>query len=202
MTANLVKIVDGKTLSPACWWQPIQKGCRRRKSPPRGVVWRWTAGERPAEGVCSTLRSRELSIHYVIDRDGRIVQCADPATTVAFHAGTANEWTVGIEIVSRGVQPALPGKPREPVATRVHNRAVAALDFTPAQYNSILFLAEHLSNELGIPKTCATLDPVVMSPGEQLAFRGHLEHAHVSAGKIDSGGLVMEFLQERWGTPK
>ena len=202
MTENAPKIVDGKTLSPACWWKPLQEGCRRRKSPPRGVVWHWTAGERAAEGVCSTLRSRKLSIHYVIDADGRIVQCADPATTVTFHAGTANEWTVGIEIVSRGVQPALPARPRKPVSVRVHNRPVAALDFTAAQYSSILFLADHLSNELSIPKTCAAVEPVVMSPAQQLQFRGHLEHAHVSSGKIDSGGLVMKFLQEQWNSPK
>ncbi len=200
MTDNPVKIVDGRTLSPACWWQPIQEGCRSRKSPPRGVVWHWTAGERPAEGVCSTLRSRKLSIHYVIDPDGRIVQCADPASTVTYHAGTANEWTVGIEIVSRGVQPALPARPREPISVKVHNRTVAALNFTPAQYSSILYLAEHLSNELDIPKRCAVVDPAVMSAKEQLVFRGHLEHAHVSAGKIDSGGLVMKFLKEKWSS--
>lgn len=192
-------VIDGRTLSPSCWWQPPQEGCRRRKSPPRAVVWHWTAGERAAEGVCSTLRSRKLSIHYVIDADGRIVECADPATTVAYHAGTANEWTVGVEIVSRGVQAALPARPREPVSVRVHNRPVAALNFTVAQYLSIQSLAEQLSHDLGIPRVCAGYEPTVMPLGEQKAFAGHLEHAHLSAGKVDSGGLVMRFLRERWG---
>jgi hypothetical protein len=190
--------VDGKTLTPRCWWGPLGEGCRRRKRPPRAVVWHWTAGERPAEAVCQTLRNRKLSVHYVIDPDGRVVQCADPVSTVTYHAGLANEWTIGVEIVSKGTQPASPARPRPPIACRVHGRHVAGLDFLPPQYASIIALAEQLSADYGIPRACAGTQPMVMTPGVQSTFAGHLEHAHLSAGKVDSGGLVMRALREHW----
>lgn len=119
--------VDGRTLK-GCWWNPGDPGTRKRKAPPRAFVWHWTGGGNPAETVCRTLRNRRnpktgkpepLSVHYVLDLDGRLVQCADPAGTVCYHAGTANEWSVGCEIVGG------PGH-----------------DFTPAQYAKIGELAD------------------------------------------------------------
>lgn len=112
-------IVDGRTISRRCWWDAGDIGTRKRKAPPRAFVYHWTGGTRDARGVCETLRARSLSIHYVIDPDGRIVQCCDPVTTVAYHAGAANAWTIGCEIV---------GGPK--------------VDFTPEQYASIGELAD------------------------------------------------------------
>lgn len=112
-------IVDGRSIGKRLWWEPGDVGTRHRKASPRGFVWHWTGGTRDARGVCETLRARSLSIHYVIDPDGRIVQCCDPLATVAYHAGDANAWTIGCEIV---------GGPKA--------------DFTAAQYASIGELAD------------------------------------------------------------
>lgn len=113
-------VIDGRTLKPPIWWAPGKPGARRRKAPARAVCWHWTGGSRGVEGVASTLRQRGLSIHFVVEPSGRVVQCAD-LDTVTFHAGAANEWTIGVEIV---------GGP--------------AKDFTPEQYRAIVELAESL----------------------------------------------------------
>ena len=114
-------IVDGRTLTPPVWFPPSSRGTRPRKTPARVFVWHWSAGSRGVDGIGidETLIRRHLSIHYVLERDGRIVMTADPATTIAYHAGKANRWSIGCEIVGG------PGK-----------------DFTPAQYASIGELAE------------------------------------------------------------
>jgi N-acetyl-anhydromuramyl-L-alanine amidase AmpD len=83
------------------------------------MLWHWTGGSRLAEGVCETLRARSLSVHWVLDPDGRLVLCCDPLLCVAYHAGDANCWTEGCEIV---------GGP--------------AKDFTAAQYARIGELAD------------------------------------------------------------
>jgi hypothetical protein len=112
-------IVDGRTIGKRLHWDCGDVGTRARKAPPRAFCWHWTGGTRDAKGVCETLRARSLSVHYIIDPDGRTVLCVDPVTTVAYHAGDANAWTIGCEIV---------GGP--------------ARDFTPEQYAAIGELAD------------------------------------------------------------
>lgn len=41
---------------------------------------------------------REVSWHYTVDTDGTIVQSADPARWMCWHAGGVNSWTVGVEL--------------------------------------------------------------------------------------------------------
>lgn len=43
----------------------------------------------------------QQAAHYVVGRDGTVVQCVRHKD-VAFHAGPANEWTIGIEHNTRG----------------------------------------------------------------------------------------------------
>jgi len=43
----------------------------------------------------------QQAAHYVVGRDGTVVQCVRHED-VAFHAGPANEWTIGIEHNTRG----------------------------------------------------------------------------------------------------
>lgn len=168
-------------------WRPGVPGCRKRTEPVAGVVWHWTAGSGAPEAVVRTLRQRGLSIHYVIGADGLVLQCADPATTVCYHAGSkANERFIGIEIVNRALPPATSKHPRPIVKGRAHGRTFDVLDFTPAQYASILALADALSNIFGISRVTAPGDTVI----DVRAFSGHVEHCHVSRRKIDAGTLV------------
>lgn len=172
-------------------WSPGAAGCRLRRAPVAGVIWHWTAGGGSPEAVVRVLRQRGLSVHRIIGKDGRVLRCADPKTTVCYHAGSrANERFVGVEICSPGI-----GSPekhgRKPVAASAHGRKFAALDFTPEQYAAIITLADELSEEYGIPRVTAQGDGVI----DIRAFSGHAEHIHVSKRKIDCGTLVTSALR-------
>lgn len=43
--------------------------------------------------------ARDVSWHFTIDTDGTVVQSADPALWLCWHAGAVNGWTIGIELV-------------------------------------------------------------------------------------------------------
>jgi N-acetylmuramoyl-L-alanine amidase len=70
------------------------------------LVLHATAGS-DVEGAVETLRSRGLSYHYIVGKDGHVTKCV-PITTVAFHAGEsvgpegrfANGYSVGVSFVN------------------------------------------------------------------------------------------------------
>lgn len=71
-----------------------------------GIVFHHTGG-RGLESAMSTLNSRGLGYHYMIDRDGRVVPFMDP-NSVAYHAGKTDKnpkfgnWnTLGIAAVAK-----------------------------------------------------------------------------------------------------
>ena len=117
------RFVDGRTLVPPVWWSVGSVGTRRRRKPYRIMVWHWSAGSRGVDGIGidENLLANRLSIHDVLEKDGRCVFTADPKTTICFHAGIANTPSRGCEIV---------GGPWR--------------DFTPEQYETIGQLADSL----------------------------------------------------------
>lgn len=80
---------------------------RPRRAEPTTIVMHATAGGTLA-GALQALRQRELSYHYLIDRDGTITKCV-PYTREAFHAGesfgplgaSVNRYSIGISFVNR-----------------------------------------------------------------------------------------------------
>lgn len=173
-------------------WTPGGADCALRLKPIAGVLWHWTAGEGDPDAVVRVLKQRGLSVHYVIGYNGETRRCADPATTVCYHGGkTANARFIGVEIANKAIGPATPKHPRSATQAHAHGRAFGALDFTEAQYVSIVRLADELSDRFAIPR--------VTVPHEDLIdvglFSGHMEHIHVSKKKIDCGGLVMRRLR-------
>ena len=77
--------------------QPLRAGGRRANSTINTVVLHHTAINTFA-GSISTLRSRGLSYHYLIDRDGLAVSTV-PTPNVARHAAGANRASIGISLV-------------------------------------------------------------------------------------------------------
>lgn len=62
----------------------------------RGVVLHHNAGNLTTEGCYSVWQTREASAHYQVEIDGTIGQLVHDKDT-AWHAGSANPWTIGIE---------------------------------------------------------------------------------------------------------
>lgn len=71
------------------------------------IVVHATAGS-SLSGALSALRTRELSYHYLIDKNGVVTKCV-PTSKVAWHAGVSkgpqgehvNAYSVGISLVNR-----------------------------------------------------------------------------------------------------
>ena len=183
-----VPIVDGRTLG--CWWGRTRTGPGREHADP----WRRLALDGrggSAEKVAAVLRERGLSIHYVIDADGRTVQMADPADTVCYHAGSrANAQFIGVEIVNRGVAPSLPKRNRPRVDATVRGRKVHALAFTRAA-SAVAELADRL---IGGPWHSEGSRVRNVKPAGPGAVQGHLEHLP----QRPEGGLLRANRHAPW----
>ena len=171
------------------WWALGDVGVRARTEQVRAVVVHHTGGEGGAEQVCRTLRARRLSVHYVIDYDGAVTQHADH-DVVTYHAGQANGWTIGVEVVNRARPPATTAHPREAYRDVVHGRESARLRFTPAQVEACRALCRRVCAEYGLPfdvpkDPSGALITTTLAPQVLATYRGVLGHYHVTSRKID-----------------
>lgn len=100
---------------------PVTDGKRRDASKVKAIMLHTSRGQRGAKlqvGSRPSTRAetlaryqsttaREVSWHLTIDSDGTVIQSADLATWMCWHAGHANGWTVGIELVQHPDSPDL-----------------------------------------------------------------------------------------------
>jgi hypothetical protein len=77
---------------------------RFRRRPVRFIVIHHSA-TRSAEDTRRVLLRRGLSTHYEVERDGTIYEYLDPEKYVAYHAGAANDQSIGIDMTH------MPGEP-------------------------------------------------------------------------------------------
>ena len=89
----------------------VTDGATRRQRPlaivlhtSRGVPGRLREGSRPSTtaetlALYQSRTARKVSWHLTVDTDGDVLQQADVSTWTCWHAGHANRWTVGIELV-------------------------------------------------------------------------------------------------------
>lgn len=171
----------------------------------RYVVLHWTGGVQKAKGVHEVLRQRALSVQFVVEPDGMIVQFAD-ATARASHAGIAdcgvsgNSHSIGIEIVNPATSswhPAESGLERDIVTERIHGKPLTYTTFTKAQEAAALDLASRLCELSGIPDKPPVdrgrrVIPRVLSREELEAHRGLLGHFHLTARKTDCGLRLLQ----------
>lgn len=112
------------------------------------------------DAIRSLFTDAEVSVHYVIHRDGEI-ECLIPEDRVAWHAGrgefagdekytnSMNHYAIGIELVAIGSE--------SDMADYLHSWEYRALDgdmigFTDAQYESLDALVRDICERRGIPR--------------------------------------------------
>ena len=169
---------------PGCWFAPGDPNTRARKGPPRVIAIHWTGGRRGAEGVCETLRARRLSIGYVLEPTGRVVQCAEDMTRCA-HIGDGNEPAIGIECVSMGLS-ASSNLARSKFLGRNH----AFAPWPSEQLDGLVTLCETLCKRWDIPRVLAP-----MERGVPFDFEGIVGHFNWSKTKLDPGPFPFSALE-------
>jgi N-acetyl-anhydromuramyl-L-alanine amidase AmpD len=94
-------------------------------------------------GSIDILRLRGYSYHYLIDKNGDIIQCVSPAH-VAFHAGTSdgpqgsgvNEYSIGVSLVNRN-------DGTDPFATEQIQAATELLAKLKSKFPNLKFVTTH-----------------------------------------------------------
>jgi len=183
----------------------IGSNCRRRIEPPDMIVLHWTGGEGSGEQVIKVLRRRGLSVHFIIERGGQILQTCDPAKVVCFHAGKFNSRSIGIEVVNYGFRKwnvAVPkrGQTRDREVETIHGKERRVAKFYPSQLSAVRVLTELLCDEMVIPARVprysnGMLVDSVPSKEYLDSFSGICGHFHLSKRKIDPGREILEMFQ-------
>jgi len=153
------------------------------------------------------LEKRGLSVHFMVDLDGTVYQTVDTSAR-AYHAGTFNDGSVGIEIANVGAyadraelerllpiphgvplgalplgyvpRPARPG----PLRGRIQGMDLWQEDFTDAQYEALGHLVAALCGVLDVPARAPRETGVLKDPA---AWRGIVGHYHLTTAKLDPG---------------
>lgn len=157
-----------------------------------------------SRSTLSVLKQRGLSYHFLIDGDGEatIYQTHNPTLSTCFHAGSANNHSVGIclnnpaepEYQSRDANQR--GRERPVKIAEVHGGHVELLDFFPEQKERAKQLVSLLCGVLGVPHSVprdleGNVKKGVINPD---TFDGVLGHYHLTRSKIDPAPLDWDDL--------
>jgi len=72
-----------------------------RGGTPKFIVIHYSYTRSPKTTV-RVLNKRGLSTHYEVDQEGNVHKYADPGSTVTFHGGKMNNYSIGIDVTSTG----------------------------------------------------------------------------------------------------
>jgi len=177
---------------------------RPRKGAPDRIVLHWTGGEGSGPQVFQVLKTRGLSIHFVVDGTGTIWQFLDPASDHAYHAGRVeNPRSIGIEVSCYGFRRwprSIPekGADRKVYPCTIHGRPRHVADYRPEQHKAIAALCSALCDSLGIPKRVHVDPRRCLSVAERKHMAGVIGHYHISPRKLDPGTRPLILLRDHW----
>lgn len=127
------------------------------------------------------LEARGLSAHFLVDTDGTVYQTLD-LDGRAWHAGPANDRSIGIEIANLGAYP----EPMEgSVSGEIHGQLLHQRPFTDAQYEALARLVPALCRAFDIPARAPAATTTVLDGA--LDYEGVLGHYHLTREKVDPG---------------
>jgi len=161
-----------------------------------------------SESCAKVLNRRGISVHFCIDNDGTIFQLLDTQHK-AYHAGSANSKSVGVEITNAYykkyqnwyVRNGFGERPIQKNA-KVHGvKMPEFLDFYPEQLEALKALWSAIHDGLGIPlefpkNKSGELDTRVNRDCKRNKFKGFCNHYNLSRNKIDCAGLDIPELME------
>lgn len=181
---------------------PITDG-RAAAKPPRAFVWHTSKGilcrVAAPDAIPSTMAEtlalyqsrteREVSWHLTVDTDGDVLQQADPARWQCWHAGGANAWSLGAEMVQR-----------DGTGTLTVPQIRAAADVTDAVCAAMGIPRRVLVGPDGAPWVHLVRDlQSARAGGRGLTWAGVIGHVHLTTdrGPGDPGPLLFAELIAR-----
>lgn len=114
------------------------------------IILHWTGGENGLDGVERTLRTRKFGAHFIIDVDGTIQQYVDTDHTT-YHAGGANQDSIGFEIVNKGFASQPTAEGREEYSANLLGKNVKLTTFTKEQIEATKKIVKFLCGIYNIP---------------------------------------------------
>lgn len=134
---------------------------------------------------------RGLSVHFLVDNDGTIIQTLDLVDS-AFQAAGVNEISIGVEMANRGDAAKFPNayRDRKALTCTVNGHQFLAYEFTKAQLASMVSLGQALTRIFpNLPQVSPTVngEPYWGTLPDPRAYAGYLGHYHVTGQKWDPG---------------
>jgi hypothetical protein len=181
---------------------PITDG-RSITAPPRAFVWHTSKGIHcralAPDAIPSTMAetlalyqirtTREVSWHLTVDTDADVLQQADPARWQCWHAGGANSWSLGAELVQR-----------DATGTLTAPQIRAAADVTDAVCAALAIPRRVLVGPDGAPWVRQVRDlQSTRAGGRGLTWAGVIGHVHLTTdrGPGDPGPIIFAELIAR-----
>jgi hypothetical protein len=113
---------------------------------------------------------RGLSAHFLLDTDGTIYQTLDVKQR-AWHAGKANDFTMGVEIANLGAYADPDRLQGATIKGKIHGQTLYQQPYTDAQYEALANLLAALCRVLPIPPNSS----------------GIIGHSDLTTSKVDPG---------------
>jgi hypothetical protein len=180
-------ITDGRAITkpPIAFVWHTSKGVLCRALAPDAIPS--TMGETLA--LYQSRTDREVSWHLLVDTDADVLQQADPARWMCWHAGGANAWSLGAELVQR-----------DATGTLTAPQIRAAADVTDAVCAALAIPRRVLVGPDGAPWVRQVRDlQSIKAGGRGLTWAGVIGHVHLTTdrGPGDPGPLIFAELIAR-----
>ena len=180
-------ITDGRSITkpPIAFVWHTSKGVLCRALAPDAIPS--TMGETLA--LYQSRTDREVSWHLLVDTDADVLQQADPARWQCWHAGGANAWSLGAELVQR-----------DATGTLTAPQIRAAADVTDAVCAALAIPRRVLVGPDGAPWMRQVRDlQSTKAGGRGLTWAGVIGHVHLTTdrGAGDPGPLIFAELIAR-----
>lgn len=174
-------------------------GGRRRRERPHFIVLHHTGGTNWRSAV-NTLKKRNLAYHFL--QQGADVRLVHPLDQVAYHAGVANEGSIGYAISHPGFR--RPGiDPNWRTGGNIEVVNGSRTNYFPLTEEEMVACAEtveKIASDFGIPLIIPTDRRCLWETKHELRkVSGVVMHYHVSRKKKDGPPQLADFLAKRWG---